>query len=217
MGSLQNLWIGFMSFVPNLLGAIVVLVVGLIVAAGLGALVEKIFISLRLDTLLSKLGLAPHFERAGLQLKGSRFLGRLVYWFLVIAFLLAASNILGLNALANFLGAVLLYIPSVIVAVLIMFAAVVLGNFLRKTVNASIRSTRLGAAPFLGSLTYWAVVIFGFMAALEQLGVMSSIINAVITGLIAMLAIAGGLAFGLGGRDYAAHLISKFREATEDR
>jgi hypothetical protein len=215
VSSLQNLWNGFVGFLPNLLGALIVLIVGIIVAAGLGALVEKIFASLRFDTFLSRIGLAPHFERAGLSLKGSRFLGRLVYWFIVIAFLLAAANILQLNALSNFLQTVLLYIPNVIVAVLILFAAAVVANFLRKVVQASVMSTRLGGAHFLGTLTYWAVVIFGLLAALDQLGVVPSIINAVITGVIAMFALAGGLAFGLGGRDYAAHLLNKFRQGTE--
>jgi len=215
VGSLQNLWLGFAGFVPNLLGALVVLIVGIIVAAGLGALIEKIFASLRLDSFLARIGLAPHFERAGLSLKGSRFLGRLVYWFLIIAFLLAASDVLRLEALSGFLRDVLFYLPNVIVAVLIVFAAAVLGNFLRRTVQASIMSTRLGAAHFLGTLTYWAVIVFGLLAALNQLGVVPSIINAVITGFIAMVALAGGLAFGLGGREYASHLLAKFRQGTE--
>lgn len=215
VGSLQNLWIGFAGFIPNLLGALIVLIVGIVVAAGLGALIEKIFASLKLDSFLARIGLAPHFERAGLALKGSRFLGRLVYWFLVIAFLLAASDILHLEALSGFLQSVLFYIPNIIVAVLITFAAAVLGNFLRRTVTASIMSTRLGSAHFLGTLTYWAVLIFGLLAALSQLGVVPSIINAIITGLIAMFALAGGLAFGLGGRDYAQHLLAKFRQGTE--
>lgn len=217
VGSLQNLWLGFANFIPNLLGALVVLIIGLIVAAGLGALIEKIFASLRLDAFLNRLGLAPHFERAGLQLKASRFLGRLVYWFLVVAFLLAAADILGLESLSGFLREVLFYLPNVIVAVLIMLAAVVLANFLRGTVRASVMGARLNAANFLGSLTYWAVVVFGFLAALTQLGVVPSIINALVTGFIAMIALAGGLAFGLGGRDYASHLLSKLRESTEDR
>ena len=109
----------------------------------------------------------------------------------------------------------LFYIPNVIAAVLIVFAAAVLGNFLRRVVHASVASTRLGAAHFTGTLTYWAVIIFGFLAALDQLGVVPSIINAIITGVIAMFALAGGLAFGLGGRDYASHLLNKFRQGTE--
>src|SRR4051812_46792574 len=107
VGSLQNLWLGFANYVPNVIGAFVVLIVGLVVGAGLGALVEKIFEGLRLDSFLGKLGLTPYFERAGLKLRASYFLGRLVYWFVVIAFLLAVSDSLGLYALSGFLNTVL--------------------------------------------------------------------------------------------------------------
>ncbi|HVN26769.1 MAG TPA: hypothetical protein VMT99_03940 [Candidatus Paceibacterota bacterium] len=217
VGSLQNLWVGFVNFVPNLIGAIFVLIIGLVVAAGLGALVEKIFDGLRLDGFLEKLGLKPIFERAGIRLRASYFLGRLVYWFVVIAFLLAVVQTVGLYALSVFLTNVLNYLPNVIAAVLIMLAAVVLGNFLRRVVVASVMSARLNAARFLGSLTWWAVVIFGLLAALQQLNIAAEIIQTLVTGFIAMLALAGGLAFGLGGRDYASHLIGRLREHTENR
>lgn len=75
VGSLQNLWIGFANFVPNLVAALVVLIIGLIVAAGLGALIQKVFEAIRLDTFLEKLGLKPYFDRAGMKLRASYFLG----------------------------------------------------------------------------------------------------------------------------------------------
>ncbi len=215
VGSLQNLWMGFANFVPNLIAAIVVLVVGLVVAAGLGTLVEKIFEAVKLDVFLAHLGLAPYFERAGLRLRGARFFGRLVYWFIVVAFLLAVSDSLRLFALSGFLKDVLAYLPNVIASVLIMLAAIVLANFLRKVVTASVMSARLHAAQFLGTLTWWAVAVFGFLTALVQLNIAASIINTLITGFIAMLALAGGLAFGLGGRDYAAYLLGKLKSQTE--
>lgn len=217
VASLQNVWLQFAGFLPNLIGALIVLIIGLIVAAGLGALVEKIFEALRLDTFLEKIGLKPYFDRAGLKLRGSYFLGRLVYWFIVIAFLLAACSSLGLYALSSFLGSVLNYIPNVIAAVLIMLAAVVLANFVRRIVTASVLSAKLHAAHFLGTLTWWAIVVFGLLAALTQLQIAVAIIQSIVTGFIAMLALAGGLAFGLGGRDYAGHLIGKLRERTESR
>ena len=183
----------------------------------LGALVEKIFEAIKLDSLLGRMGLGPYFERAGMRLRASRFLGQIVNWFLVIAFLLAASDVLGLFALSAFLKDVLFYIPNIVAAVLIMLAAVVLGNVLRKIVQASVMSARLHAANFLGTLTWWAVVIFGLLAALVQLNVAVAVIQTLVTGLIAMLALAGGLAFGLGGKDYAAYLIGKLRDHTERR
>lgn len=217
VGSLQNLWLGFANFIPSLIGAIIVLIIGLIVAAGLAALVEKIFESIHLDGFLGKLGIKPYFERAGLQLRASYFLGRLVYWFVVLAFLLAVSDSLGLYALSGFLTAVLNYLPNVIAAVLIMLAALVLGSFLRRIVTASVMSAKLHAAHFLGSLTWWAIVVFGFLAALTQLNIAAAIIQSIVTGFIAMLALAGGLAFGLGGKDYANHLLGKLKDRTEPR
>ena len=215
VGSLQNLWFGFVSFVPNLIAALVVLIVGLIVAAGLGTLVEKIFDAIRLDRFLEKVGLKPYFDRAGIKLRGAYFLGRLVYWFIVIAFLLAVSSSLGLYALSGFLTNILNYLPNVIAAVLIMLAAVVLGNFLRRIVTASVMGAKLHAAHFLGSLTWWVIVVFGLLAALTQLNIAADIINSIVTGFIAMLALAGGLAFGLGGRDYAGYLVNKLKDRTE--
>jgi hypothetical protein len=217
VGSLQDLWAGFARFVPNLVGALVIFIVGLIVATGLGTLVEKVFEAVKLDAFLARLGLVPYFERAGLKLRGAHFFGKLVYWFIVIAFLLATSDILGLFALSAFLRDILAYLPNVVAAVLIMLAAVVVANFLKKLVTASVLSAKLHAAHFLGTLTWWSVVIFGLLSALVQLNIATSIINSVITGFIAMLALAGGLAFGLGGRDYASHLIGKLRDHTEAR
>ncbi|OGE74647.1 MAG: hypothetical protein A3K06_01515 [Candidatus Doudnabacteria bacterium RIFCSPHIGHO2_01_52_17] len=215
--ALQNLWIGVVTFLPNLVAALIVFIVGLIVAAGLGALVEKIFEALRLDALLAKLGLNPYFERAGLRLRGARFLGQLVNWFLIIAFLLAVTDILQLTSLSLFLQDVLFYIPNIMVAVLIMLAAVVLANFLRRVVVASVSGAKLHAAHFLGALTWWSVVVFGLLTSLYQLGIAPSIINSLVTGFIAMLALAGGLAFGLGGKEYAGHLVNRLRETTERR
>ncbi len=214
--SLQNLWVGAINVLGDIVGALIVLIIGLIVASGLGALVERVVGVIKLDKLLIGLGVEEYFERAGLSLNSGRFLGRLVYWFLVVVFLLAATDILGLFTLSNFLKEVAAFIGrNVIGAVLIMLAAVVVGNFLRNLVRASVKSARLHAANFLGSLTWWAVVIFGFFAALAQLGIAVSILNSIVTGFVAMLALAGGIGFGLGGKEYAAHLISKLREHTE--
>jgi hypothetical protein len=216
VGSLQNLWVAAIGVLGDIVGALIVLIVGLIVASGLAALVERVIAAVKLDKLLTSLGIEEYFERAGLTVDSGKFLGRLVYWFLVVVFLLAATDILGLFTLSNFLRDIAAFIGrNVIGAVLIMLAAVVVGNFLRNLVKASVKSAKLHAASFLGSLTWWAVVIFGFFAALSQLGIAVSILNSIVTGFVAMLALAGGIAFGLGGKEYAMSLISKLREHTE--
>ncbi|MEK7169547.1 MAG: hypothetical protein AAB700_01765, partial [Patescibacteria group bacterium] len=214
-GSMQNLWFGFISTLASIVGALVILIIGLIVAAGIGALVEKLVNFIKLDKLLVSLGLQEYFERANMTVNSGKFFRKLVYWFLVVVFALAATDILGFYSLSGFLRDILIYIPNVIVAVLIMLAAFVIGHFLRNVVRASVKSAHLHGAGFLASLTWWAVIIFGLLAAFSQLGIAVAVVNALITGLIAMLALAFGLAFGLGGKDYAASLIGKLREHTE--
>ena len=215
VNSLQNLWIGFIGTLAEIVGALIILLIGLIVASGIGALVEKLINFIKLDKLLVNVGLQEYFDRANLKINSGKFFRKLVYWFLVVVFLLAATDILGFYSLSDFLRSVLLYVPNVIVAILIMLAAFMIAHFLRGTVRASVKSAHLHGAGFLASLTWWAVVIFGLLATLSQLNVAVAVVNALITGLIAMLALAFGLAFGLGGRSYAEYLISKLREHTE--
>jgi len=215
--SLQSLWTQLLSFLPELIGAIVVLIIGLIVAAGLDRIAERIVYYLKIDSLLRKLGVETFLNRANLNLDSGHFLGRVVYWFMLIVFVLAASDILGFVALSVFLGEVLLYIPQVVVAFLIVLATVVAAAFVKKLVAASVLSTRLHSAKFVSSLAWWTVIVFGLLTAVAQVGVATDIINTVITGVIVMLALAGGLAFGLGGKEEAAYLLKKLRNEWEHR
>ena len=215
VNSLQNLWGGTISVLANVLGALIVLLIGLIVAGGLGALIERVVNLVKLDKALKSLGLEEYFERAGLKINSGKFFGKIVYWFLVVVFLLAATDILGFYSLSNFLREALMYVPNVIIAVLIMLASIVIANILKKLVTASVKGAKLHASNFLASLTWWSVIIFGLFTALTQIGIAVVIIQSLVTGFVAMIAIAGGIAFGLGGKDYAASLISKMREHVE--
>ncbi|MDP3004384.1 MAG: hypothetical protein Q8N43_02680 [Candidatus Azambacteria bacterium] len=215
--SLQNLWQGFVLFLPTFLGALIIFFVGLVIAAGLGKIVEKLIDALKLDRLLEQLGLNKVLERADVRLHSGRFVGILVQWFFIIITLLAVSDILNLLAFSDFLKQVLLYVPNIVVAVLIMLAGVVLAAFLAKLVRASVLAAKLHAAHFLGVLTKWSILVFAFLAALSQLGVANALVNTLIMGFVAMLAIAGGLAFGLGGKDVAAAWLEKVKEEISNR
>ena len=215
--TLQNLWTGFVMFLPNFLGALVIFLVGLVIAAGLSKIVEKLVDALKLDRLLEQFGLGKILERADLRLDSGRFIGVLVQWFFIVVTLLAVSDILKLEAFSDFLSQVLLYVPNIIIAVLIMLAGVVMAAFLAKLVRASVLAARLHSAHFLGALTKWSVLVFAFLAALSQLGIAGALVNTLIMGFVAMLALAGGLAFGLGGRDVAAAWLEKLRSEVSNR
>lgn len=215
--ALQNLWTGFIVFLPNFLGALVILVVGLVIAAGLSKVVEKLVDALKLDRLLEQFGLGKLLERADLRLDSGKFIGVLVQWFFIVVTLLAVSDILKLEAFSDFLTQVLLYVPNIVIAVLIMLAGVVMAAFFSRLVRASVLAARLHAAHFLGALTRWSVLVFAFLAALSQLGIAGALVNTLIMGFVAMLALAGGLAFGLGGRDVAAAWLEKLRSEVSNR
>ena len=215
--SLQNLWGGFVMFLPNLLGALIILIVGLIIAAGLGKIVEKLVDAIKIDKLLEQLGLGKILDRAEVRLHSGHFIGVLVQWFFVIVTALAVSDVLGLAAFSDFLKQVLLYVPNIVIAVLIMLAGVVVAAFLSKLTRASVLAARLHSARFLGALTKWAILIFAFLAALSQLGVAAALVNTLIMGFVAMLAIAGGLAFGLGGKEVAAAWLEKIKDEISNR
>ncbi|HEY4499796.1 MAG TPA: hypothetical protein VJH70_01510 [Candidatus Paceibacterota bacterium] len=215
--SLQDLYRQVLNFLPSLIGAIIVFVVGLVIAAGLGAIVERVVGALKIDTLLRRVGLEEYTKRANIELNFGHFLGQVVYWFIVLAFLLAAAEILNFYNLSGFIQDFLFYVPNIIIAVLIMIASFVIANILKHIVRASVMGARLHSAKFLGAAVWWIVVIFGLLASLVQLRIAVSIIETVITGLIAMLALAGGLAFGLGGKEYASEVIGRVKNELEGR
>ena len=211
-GSLQTVWFNFLAFLPNILGAIVVFIIGWLVAVGLERIVAEVVRATRVDALLERLGVEEVLERAKIKLDAGQFLGWLVKWFFVIVFLLAASDILRLEAFTMFLRDILLYIPNIAIAVLVLLAAVVIGNVLERVVEAAVSAAEGPSAHFLGAVTRWATFIFGLLAALVQLGIAPTLINTLFTGIVALVAIAGGLSFGLGGKEAAQDLITKIRK-----
>ena len=209
--SLQSLWAGFIDFLPGFLGAIIIFMIGWVIAAVLGKLSAQIVRVLKIDSILEKMGFKKNLERANLNLNSSKFIGELVRWFFIIVFLMASTDILGLFQVTDFLSKVLLYIPQLIVAVLILLAAVLIADFLQKLVKASVEAAGLGSANILAAITKWAILIFAILAALLQLGIVPALIQTMFTGFIAALVISFGLAFGLGGRDLAASILDKFK------
>ncbi|MBU1292179.1 hypothetical protein KKH07_01690 [Patescibacteria group bacterium] len=214
--SLQGLWIGFIEFLPSLLGAIIIFIIGWIIATLLGKLAAQVIRTLRIDQILEKMSFKRSLERANLKLDSGKFIGEIVRWFFIIVFLMAATDILGLPEVTIFLRRVLLYIPQIMVAVLILLIAVLVANFLQRLVKASVEAAGLKSANFLGAITKWAILIFALLSALLQLGIVPALIETLFTGFIAALAIGLGLSFGLGGKDIAAETLSKLKNEVRE-
>jgi hypothetical protein len=215
--SLLNLWERFINFLPALIGAILVFVAGWIVAAALGKVVEHIFKMIKVDDAMEKAGTTARFKKAGVDLNVAKFLGGLVKWFLILVFLMAATDILKLVQVTNFLNSIILYLPNVVVAAVILAVAFLVANFVYAVVRGSTKVAGIVSATLLATVARWAIVIFGFLAAFIQLGIAASLINTIFIGLVAMLALAGGLAFGLGGKDEAASILKKIRQEITEK
>ena len=209
--SLVTVWMDVLGFFPQLFAAVVIVLLGCVIAVILGKAASYIIRSVQLDRALDQLGLGSVISRAGFRMNSPFFFYELVKWFVIIVFLMAATNILGLSQVTDFLSKVLYYIPNVFVAVFILAIGVLLARFIEGVVSGSARAAELSSAHFLGTLSKCAVVILSFVVALDQLGVASEIIRITITGVVAGFAIAIGLAFGLGGKNHAEEVIGTFR------
>lgn len=212
IASLQSLWEGFVAFIPPVVGALVVFVIGWIVAVSFDRVITGILESLKIDKAFEQLSFMRSLHDVGFSMKVSALLGALVRWFFIIVAFMAAVEIVHLTAVADFVRQVLLYIPNVIVAVLILAVAALVGQFVSRMVHATLQATSVHASRFASTVARWAVWVFGILAALNQLGIATSMVNTLFIGIVAMVALAGGLAFGLGGQNLARDLLQGIRE-----
>ncbi len=211
--SAQDLGVGIVSFVPNILVAIVIFIVGWVVGMLLGRVVAQAIDALKLDSALRSANVEHILARAGFRLDSGRFIGALVEWFVIIVFLVATLDVLGLTQVNAFLqNVVLAYLPQVIAAALILLISAVLADALRKVVIGAAKAANIDAAGLLGGLAKWSVWIFGILIALSQLGIADFFARTLFTGVVVALAIALGLAFGLGGQEAAARFLEQMRK-----
>jgi len=210
--ALLNLWAGFLNFLPNLVGVIVVLVVGWFVAVGIGKLIATILNRLRFNKLFEKAGWKEALERAELTVNAADFLGGIIKWILFLVFLLAAVEILGLLQFADFLGKVIAYLPNVLVAVLIFVATVILVDIVEKIVRTGVEKVKIGYGQMISAIVKWSIWIFAILTILYQLGVARPFMETLFTGFVAMLVISLGLSFGLGGQQIAAEILRDLRD-----
>ncbi len=216
LDSFSSLWGSVGAFLPRFLVALVLFLVGWLLAIILAKVVWHAVKFLQLDRGLESIGLRSVVERSGHKLDSGLVFYHLVKWFVVILALMVASNILGLDEVTQFLQTVAFYIPNVFIAALILLVGVMVARFLESLVRGSVRAASLASGNFLGMLTRWAVLVFSFLIALEQLQVATDIIRIAVTGVIVAAALGFGLAFGLGGRDHAEEVIAHWRKHTKE-
>ena len=211
----RNLFEGVVSFVPLLILAILVLVIGWVISVGVGRLVADILKRIKFNQVFERGNWDEALEKADLKVDPAGFIGGIFKWVLVIVFLLAAVEILGFEQFAGYLVDVLGYLPNVIVAALIFVVAIIVADIVEKVVRAAVESTKVGHGQLIGSVVKWFIWIFAIFSALLQLDIavlpIQVLIQTFVQGIGYGLALAVAIAFGLGGKDQAAEILRDLR------
>lgn len=208
---LLDLWGGVLGFIPQLVGALVVFIIGWFIASIVGKVVADVLKRLQFNQLFAREGLKKALEKAELKVDPSEFIGGIFMWAFMIVFLLAAVDILGFNQLGIFLQKVLAYLPNVLIASLIFVVAVIIAEIVGKILHATVEGAQMGSGHIVALIVKWSIWIFTIIAILLQLGVAPFLLQTLFTGLVALIVIAGGIAFGLGGKDVAAEILQDLK------
>jgi hypothetical protein len=206
--SFNSAFYGVVNFVPKFIVGLVVLAIGIIIASILKQVVVGGFKALKIDTYLKKYG-APGAKEGYIWIN---LLAEVVRWFVIIVFLIPTAEVWGLPQIITILNEFLMYLPNVFVAAVIAMIGFVLAKLSYDVLLASMKNVDKQTAATVASVTRWVISVFVVLVALNQLGVASDLIRILFTGVVAMLAIAGGIAFGLGGQKTAQDVVEGIRK-----
>lgn len=209
---MRDVWINTASNIAhvllNILVAVIIFSAGWIAADFIGKIIGKIIGKLKLDTFFRSMGLEKTLSKGNIRLDTAAFVEGVIKWFVVALFFMASLQVLGLDAVAEFMQTVLVgYLPKVVIAVLIMLVSIIFGEVVDKLVVTVASAGHLKSSKALGALAKWAIIIFAALAVLVELNIAPSLIQILFIGIVSALSLAFGLAFGLGGRDQASRAI----------
>ena len=200
----------FLAAIPRILGFLVILIVGWIISGLLAAGVAALLRAVRFNVLAQNSGIQGFVNNMGIKKDASGFLADIVKWFVRLIVLVVAFDALGLPAVSAVLQQFLLWIPNLVVAIVILVLAGLAANALGDLVRGSTAQAGFENPDLLETITRVAVWSFGIVIAVNQIGVAQTLVNTLFMGFIGALALAAGLAFGLGGRETAGQIVQNW-------
>jgi hypothetical protein len=196
----------FISFLPSLLVAFIVLVVGWFIASFLARLIARGLNAIGLERAVEQSGIGRFIEQSGARWTMSEIIAALIKWSIFLVFIQAAASLLGMAQITAIINSVVLFIPKLIVALAIIVIGSLIARFVAGLVRGSLAEMEVGGAVLFAKLTQYTIIGFAIVAAFNQIGVAQTVVNTLLIGLIGSLALAFGLAFGLGGREVASKI-----------
>jgi mechanosensitive ion channel-like protein len=208
----------FLGAIPRIIGFLVILVIGWFISGVLASAVAALLRAVRFNELAQRSGFSGFVNNMGVRTDASGLLANIAKWFVRLVVLVVAFDALGLPAVSAVLQQFLLWIPNLVVAVVVLVIAGLAANALGNLVRGSTAQAGLGNPDLLATIARVAVWGFGIVVAVNQIGVAQTLVNTLFMGLIGALALAAGLAFGLGGRETAAQIVQDwYRQGREAR
>lgn len=204
-GSWNQVWYSTLLILPRILGAVLVLSIGLILAYWVKRLVIQGLKLVKFDSLTKGAGVEEYLKKADIKLTLSEIIATFFKWILVIVFFLAATEVLGLTAISTVLSGILGYVPNILAAALIFAASIIIAKFVDGLVRGAVAGIDKGVAKPAGRLARYAILIIGFFAAIDQLQIAQGLISTFFQGLTYTIVLVVGLSVGLGAKD----LVSK--------
>src|SRR5215211_7450702 len=200
---LENALSTFLSYLPQLIGAIIILIIGYIIAKVLQAVVGRVLQAVGFDGWMERGGIKQFFDRAETNQTPHSILGKLVFWFVFIIALTMAADALGIPQVSQVLGQLIAYIPSIIAAILILILAALLANFLSGIVRGATGSD------LLASIAQYAIIVYAVFAAITQLGIAVELTAPTFLIALGAVALAAAIAFGIGAQGVARDIVEK--------
>ena len=197
-------------YIPKVISAAILLIIGYIIARIVRGVLTKGLRLVHFDQVADRAGITAMLQRAGTNMDGARLLGTIAFWWIFLMFIENALNALALPTITTYLNAILGYLPRVFAAVLIVFVGALIANVIAGAIRGTTAETGLRASGLLASLAKWFILLFTFLTAVTELDVAQSMIFILFACAVGMVALAGGLAFGLGGRETAAQILNNW-------
>jgi len=197
----QTFFTQLVGFLPNLLGALLILLVGLFVAKAIESVVVQLLKTVRLDTLADRIQVSEILAKGGIKQKLSELIGAIIYWLVILVVLIAALNALQLTVAAQLLEQVVAFLPNVIAAIFLLVVGIFSAVFLSAAVRTAAVSAGISQPQLLGQIVQTAVIVFASVAALEQLNI--RLVGEAFLIVLAGISLGLALAFGLGCKDQA--------------
>lgn len=207
--SLANAINLILTFIPRIIGFLLILLIGWGIAVLVSRGVVWLLRRVGFDNMANRIGLTRFDQRVGMHLDPAGVLGKIVFWFIFLIFLVPATDALGLSGVSNIINQLVAYIPNVFVAIIVLFLGTLAATFIADIVRGFTAGTNIGNANIFANIARYAIIGFAALIALEQLQIAPTLINELFGAIVAAAAIAFGLAFGLGGQDSARRWLNR--------